>query len=122
MAHTVAEGSTTISASLGALMSGSTGLTVTPVTLISLTITPVGPISLVRNTSLQLTAMGTYSNGTVQAVTASATWVSTDANKVSVNNTTQKGLATAGPQPNQTVTISATIGSVSNTVTVNTTL
>jgi hypothetical protein len=67
-------------------------------------------------------AMGTFSNGTVHQVTASATWVSTDVNKVSVNDTTQKGLATAGPQPNQTVTITATIGSVSNTVTVNTTL
>jgi len=74
-----------------------------------------------RNTSFQMTATGTYSNGLTGNVTNSAVWSSTDPNKISVNNTTNKGLVSVGNQPNQTVTITATVGSVSGNTTVTST-
>ena len=117
LATAVAVGTTTISATLGAL-SGSTGLTVTPVALISIALTPADTTQP-RNSSFQMTATGTYSNGLTGDVTTSATWVSSFPSKISVDDTTDKGLVSVGTQPNQTVTITATVGSVVGSTTVS---
>jgi hypothetical protein len=111
LASTVAEGPTTITATLDAL-SANTSLTVTPVALISIALTPANSTQP-RNSSFQMTATGTYSNGLTANVTTSANWISSFPSKISVNDTTNKGLVTVGTQPNQTVTITATVGSVS---------
>jgi trimeric autotransporter adhesin len=109
---TVAEGSTTITVTLDAL-SANTSLTVTPVALVSIALTPANSTQP-RNSSFQMTATGTFSNGLTSDVTNSADWISSFPSKIDVNNTTNKGLVSVGSQPNQTVTITATVGSVSS--------
>ena len=116
LASTVAEGTATITATFGSF-SNSTGITVTPVALISITLTPANTTQP-RNTSFQMTATGLYSNGLTANETNNANWVSSFPTKIDVNNTTQKGLVSVGNQPNQTVTITATVGSVSGNTTV----
>src|SRR5262249_42578172 len=68
-----AEGSATITATQEGV-SGSITLTVTPAKLASLVITPVNP-SLALGTTIQLTATGTFSDGTTQDFTSSADWI-----------------------------------------------
>ena len=66
-------GTSVITATSGGL-SGSTTLTVTPVTLVSIALAPQAP-SLQIGASRQLTATATYSNGTTADVTATATYL-----------------------------------------------
>jgi hypothetical protein len=68
-------GSATVSATLGGI-SGSASLTVTSATLKSILVTPVNP-TLAQGEVLQLSAVGTFSDGSTQDLTASATWSST---------------------------------------------
>lgn len=117
MATSNGVGSTTITASFSGV-SGNTTLTVTPATLTSLAITPVNP-SIAANTTLQFTAMGTFSNGSQQNVTGSVQWTSGSPSTASINVNGASGLAmglTAG-----TSLISATSGSVSSSTTLTVT-
>src|SRR6202453_3797165 len=55
---------------------GSTILTVTSATLVSIAVTPANP-SIAKGTTEQFTATGTYSDNSTQNLTSSVTWPST---------------------------------------------
>jgi len=78
----------------------------TPATLSSLAITPASPTILLGGTQ-QLTATGTYSNGSSADLTASVTWSSADSSIVTVSSS---GLATSVAPGS--VNISAASGSI----------
>jgi hypothetical protein len=106
LATSVATGSTSIIATLQSV-SGSTTLNVTAAIVQSIAITP-NPAFTGIGTTRQLTAIGTFSDGSTAAVTDMATWSSGSAAVVTVGATT--GLATGVSQGSGT--ISATIGSI----------
>jgi 6-phosphogluconolactonase (cycloisomerase 2 family) len=79
LAKALSVGSTTITATLNGVP-GSTTLAVTAATLASIAVTPVNPVILnsvtTQHNTTQLTATGTYTDGTTQDLTAMATWTS----------------------------------------------
>jgi hypothetical protein len=85
-------------------ISGSTVLNVTR-ELVSITVTPVSR-SIVNGSVLQFTAMAKFSDKTVQNITSSAVWKSSDTHVAVVN---ARGLATAGDKAG-TAVISASLG------------
>ncbi len=92
--HAVAAGGTTISATVGTVV-GSTSVTVTSPTLLSIALLPATWSPNVGATQ-SFTATGSYSDNTTADVTLSATWSSTNATAFSVSNAAgQKGQATA---------------------------
>jgi trimeric autotransporter adhesin len=100
---------------------GCSGFFVNP-TLSSITITPASPSLTTVGQQQQLTATGTYSDGTTQNITASSgtAWTSSDTTAVTVNNT---GLIkavslTATSSVTITVTNTTSTGAVSGTATV----
>jgi uncharacterized protein YjdB len=106
LAQTLAVGSTVITATSGSV-AASTTLNVTTAVLESIAITPNPAFSLMGTTT-QLTATGTYSDGTTANVTNAAQWTSSDSTVATVGPTT--GVVTGlslGP-----TTIKAAIGSV----------
>jgi hypothetical protein len=107
-ANTFEVGSTVITATLGSV-SGSTTLTVTPAALESIAIKP-NPVTTGVGIHLQLTAMGTYSDGTTQSVTV-ASWTSDKPSVATIGATTGvvTGVSTGS------ATISANIGAVTGT-------
>jgi 6-phosphogluconolactonase (cycloisomerase 2 family)/urocanate hydratase len=110
LATAAAQGSTTITATLGSI-SGSTPLTVTAATLVSISVTPPNT-SIANGTSTSFTATGTYSDGTTQNLTGSVTWSSSSTSVANISNASgSNGLATSTGQG--TTTISAALGSVS---------
>jgi uncharacterized protein YjdB len=100
-------GSVTVSASLNSLV-GTAGVVVNAPTLSSITVSPA-LVSVASGQSKQLSALGTYSDGTSQDVTNQATW-STNNAAASVDSTGMVSGASVG-----TATITATIGSKSGT-------
>ena len=106
----VAAGTTTISATLGAV-SGSTTLTVNAPTIVSITVSPDG-LTLGVGIKQQYTATATYSDGSSQDLASGVTWTSSDNTVASIDN---NGLATTVAQG--TITITATVGSFSDTAT-----
>ena len=94
LASSIGQGAATITATLGTI-SGSTGLTVTAATLVSIAITPISP-SITDGTTQQFTATGSYTDNSTQNLTASVTWTSSDTTIASVSNAAgSSGLATA---------------------------
>ena len=77
LASALKAGTSTISATSGSV-TGSTTLTVTAATLVSIAVTPSAP-SIAKGTTVQLTATGYYSDGSTQDLTTSATWSSDSA-------------------------------------------
>ncbi len=111
-ATATAQGMTTVSAALGSV-SGSTGLTVSAATLVSLAITPPNP-SIAKGTNEQFTATGTYSDNTTRNLTTSVSWSSSSSNTASISNASgSNGLATGSAVG--TTTIGATVNGVSAT-------
>jgi len=110
LAGAVAVGSSTMTASVGSI-SGSGALNVGPATLQSITITPQDA-TIGKGTTLQFTATGNYSDSSTQDLTALVTWTSSDSTLVSI---TSAGLATA--RQFGTTTITATLGSVTDSTT-----
>ncbi len=113
----VATGSATISASVGTV-TGSTSVTVTAPTLLSIALTPATWSPNVGATQ-NFVATGTYSDNTTADVTLSATWVSTNTTAFSVSNAAgQRGQATALAVGNGQVqaTLSGVTGSATVTV------
>jgi len=111
-ATSLSAGSATVSATL----SGVTGygtLTVTKALLVSITITPANP-DLLLGTLQQFTATGTFSDQSVQDITGSVAWASSNSTVASFHG---KGLAAALALGS--LTISATSGSISGSTTVN---
>jgi uncharacterized protein YjdB len=87
-------GSSTITATLGSV-NGSTGLTITAL-LKSIAVSPAGAAVSVGGTQ-QMTATGTFNDGTTQNLTSTATWSASNFAKATISNT---GLVTgvaAGP-------------------------
>jgi|HubBroStandDraft_6_1064221.scaffolds.fasta_scaffold00332_12 Flp pilus assembly secretin CpaC len=100
-------GATQISASLNGITSPSSALAVTSATLQSIAITPPSA-TVTAGITQQWTATGTFSDGTVQDVTASVRWSSSSTNVATIGAST--GLATGVSQG--TATITATQGGV----------
>jgi Bacterial Ig-like domain (group 2) len=110
----VAPGSATITATSGAI-SGSTGLTVTAVTLVSIAVTPVSP-SIAKGATQQFTATGTYSDRSTENLTSSVTWTS---GTTSVATISSSGLATG--TGGGSTSIGAALGGISNSTTLTVT-
>ena len=102
-ATTATAGSTVINAVLDGVTSTASALTVTPATLVSMTISPPNATVATGN-SLQYTATGTYTDGSTQNLTGVSTWTSSDP---AVSSISSSGLATA--LADGTVTISAAV-------------
>ena len=117
-ATSVAAGSTTITATSGGI-SGSTALTVTSATLVSISVTPTNP-SIVLGTFKQFTATGTYSDNSTQNLTTSATWKSSSTTVAAISNAAgSNGKATSVAAGSTTIT--ATSGSISGSTTLTVT-
>jgi len=108
LATTLTQGTTTITAGLSGV-TGTTTLTVTAAVLESIAITPADD-SVPVGTLTQLTATGTYSDGSVQNLTTTATWTSSD---TAVATIAASGVATALAVNATPVTITAASGSIS---------
>jgi len=107
----VAPGTSTISASIGGV-TGSTTLTVNAPTISSISITPVD-LTLAIGINQQFTATATYSDGSTQDLASGVTWSSSSSSVVSINGSGVATTAGAGQ-----TTITATVGSLSDTTTV----
>ena len=108
MASTKATGNTTITATSGAL-SGTGSLTVSPAALVSINLGS-SPPSIPLGNSQQLSAKGTYTDGSTQDLTTSVHWVSSSPGIVAINATglaIAKSVGTAG--------VSATSSSITGT-------
>jgi hypothetical protein len=113
-ATSVAVGATTITAALGGV-SASTTLTVTPATLLSITINPKNP-SISMGSIQQFAATGTYSDSSTQDVTTSAIWTSSFTSVAVISNAAgSKGRATSVAAGATTIT--AALGGVSASTT-----
>ena len=109
----VVSGTTRISASLNAV-SGSTNLTVTSATLVSITISPSNP-AVPRGNTIQLSALGTFSDGAILDITNQATWTSTVNHVAVVRNLHPRGQVTG--VAGGSTSIHASLHSVTGTVT-----
>jgi len=116
---TVGAGTATILATLNG-MSGSTSLTVTPATLMSIELTPPNP-SLANGLTLQLVATGIYSDNSTHDLTSAVTWgCSSNCVVASISNSAgSAGLATALTPG--TTTVTASLGSVAANTTLTVT-
>jgi hypothetical protein len=108
LATTVGQGASTITATFESL-SVSSSLTVNPPVLASIAVSP-DAASIPNGGSQQLTATGTYTDGSTQDLTSSSAWVSSNTAAITVNSS---GLATAVGTGNSTIT--ATTGSTVGT-------
>jgi len=112
LAAAVGTGTTNITATSGSV-SGSAQLTVSAATLVSIAVTP-NPASTAPGTTKQFTATGTFSDTTTQDVTTTALWSSSNPGAATINN---QGLASG--IVNGSTTITAFIGAVSGSATLN---
>jgi trimeric autotransporter adhesin len=110
LATSAVNGSTTITAAFGAI-TGSTGLTVTTVHLVSITVTPVTP-RISKGTSIKFTATGTFSDGSVATNLSGVSWKSSKPNLASIRSS---GIAHG--KKGGTVTITASSAGVTGTTT-----
>jgi uncharacterized protein YjdB len=114
----ISAGTTTITAALGS-MTGTTALTVTPAVLTAVSVSPVNS-SNAKGTTRQFTALGSYSDSTVQDLTAKVTWTSNNTSVVSISNASgSNGLATG--LASGTATITATVNSMAASTTMTVT-
>lgn len=115
LAKGVATGGVTITASLSGV-NGTAALTINPntSTLQSISVTPPNQ-SIAVGITQQFTATGTYSDGSKQNITASASWKSSDVADATIETSgqSQPGLATGVAAG--TVTITATLSSINGT-------
>jgi uncharacterized protein YjdB len=117
-AMTLAAGTTQITATSGSV-TGSATLTVTPATLVTITVTPAMPM-VHMGEAQQFVATGTFTDGSIQDITQMVSWSSSNAAVASISMTTGSvGLATTLSEG--TTTIIAAQGTVSGntTLTVN---
>lgn len=120
LATAVAPGSTQISASMGDL-SASTSLTVTNAALISIQLSPVNSI-LYLGVSQLYTAIGVYSDGSSQDISALVTWASSAQNIAAIDTSAGANYGLATGVAAGTTQVSATLGVISaeTTLTVST--
>lgn len=106
-------GTSAVGASMGSI-SGASTLSVDVVTsLQTITVTPVDP-SLAVSQQQQFVATGTYNDGSIQIITSTVTWTSSDGGVATI---VAGGVATGVAAGSTTIT--ATSGSVSGTTTLN---
>jgi uncharacterized protein YjdB len=124
LASTLAQGTVTISASMGSISCATTSptptcatFTVNAATLSSITVTPTNP-TLAKGFTQQFTATATYSDNSTYDVSAypTTTWASGNTSAVTINST---GLATAANVGSSTIT--ASFGGKSNNTTMTVT-
>lgn len=117
----VAAGTATITATVDGL-TGSTDVTVSAATLVSIDITPAAP-SVASGTRFNFTATAIYSDNTSRNVTGQATWVSSDPSVASISTAGGGGggRGQAVALAVGTTTISASIGSVTGQTTLTVT-
>jgi hypothetical protein len=106
-------GSTTISATVGAIV-GSTPLAVTPPVLQSITVTGGGAMDIHYGFMAQFSATGHYSDGSTPNITTMVTWASSNPSVVTIDPTGLAYGASLG-----TSTISATLGTIVGTQSVS---
>ena len=118
LASSAGLGVTVVSATSGNV-SGSSRLTVTAATLVSIQVTPANP-SLANGLTQQLTATGTYTDNSTQNLTTQVTWSSSNASVATVSNAGgSQGLASSAALGN--TTIAATSGGASGSTTLTVT-
>jgi hypothetical protein len=117
VATAIAGGAVTVTATLEGV-SGSTGLTVSAATLVSIAITPFQPI-LPKGSVFQMTATGTYTDGSTADITGTAAWSSSSGNATVSNTSGSKGRVTGVTLGQATIT--ATQAGISGTMAVATT-
>lgn len=111
LASALSAGTVTITAALGAI-SGTTGLTVTAATLVSIAVTPVTATIRITGTQ-QYTAIGTYTDMTTQDITTSVTWFSATIATATISNAAgSNGLATG--LATGTTLITAALGAINS--------
>jgi hypothetical protein len=115
VAHSLTTGSSIITASYGsAPVTGTSTLTVTPATLVSIAVTPATP-SIPRFTQQRFTATGTYTDSTTQNLTTQVTWTSSNLVVATISNAVgSQGYATGTGAGTSTITATMP-GSVSGT-------
>lgn len=115
LAQAVGVGATNISAIFNGI-SGSTPLTVSPATLVSIDVTPANS-SMPVSTNQQFTATGTYSDASSKNITSEVTWSSSNTAIATISNASSSiGVATS-------VSAGATtIRAIKNSITGSTTL
>ncbi len=116
-----AGGPVTITAKQAATgISGTATLNVTAAMLVSIAVTP-SPANVAAGQTLQFTATGTFSDNSMQNLTNSVVWSSSDTTVATISNTAgAQGLAT-GVKAGGPVTITAKQGNISGTATLNVT-
>jgi hypothetical protein len=118
LASTHAIGTTTVSSAIGAI-SGSTVLTVTPAVLVSIQIGPGNP-AVALGLTQQFTATGVYTDSSTQNLTTMVTWMSDTPAVATISNAAgSNGLATTATTGTSLIT--ATLGAISGTTTLNVT-
>lgn len=114
LATSVSTGQATITAT-AASVNGYATLTVTAATLVSIAVTPTSP-TIPLDTNLQFAATGTFSDGSIQDVTTSVEWGSSNGTVATISNAAgTQGLATG--VASGVSTISAQSGTVSGSAT-----
>lgn len=113
MATGVAAGAANLSACVGSVCD-STSATVVPATVVGVQVFP-GSASIAAGTSQQFTAIATFSDGSTEDITSSATWTSSLPGSAPVNG---NGLVTSSAVASN-VTITASVGSVNGSATLN---
>jgi len=108
-------GTTTVTATYGTI-SGSTGLTVSNVSLVSITVSPANP-RINAGTSIKFTATGTFSDGSVATNLSGVSWKSQHPNVASIRSS---GIAHGKKSGSVTITASAFGVSGTTTLTVGT--
>ncbi len=91
LATAVGLGTASLTAAFAGVTSNAATLTVYPAVVVSIAVTPASP-SAALGLKQQFTAMGTYSDGTTNDITASASWTSSDTNIATIAGT--PGIAT----------------------------
>ena len=112
LATSVGNGSTTVMA-VSAGITGSTILSVTTATLVSIAILPANPTASVGIT-VAFSAIGSFSDGSTQDLTKTATWSSSNTSVASISNAVGSN-GTATPSAAGAPTITATVGSIKST-------
>jgi 6-phosphogluconolactonase (cycloisomerase 2 family) len=115
----VAVGSVTVTATQGGI-SGTATVNVTPATLVSITVDP-SSASIIAGGIKLLTATGTFSDGTIQDLTTSASWISSDPSILTVETTGEVDPGLVTGEKAGTVTVTATEAGISGTATVTVT-
>jgi len=117
LATSAAVGSTSVNATLGSI-SGTTTLTVSPATLVSIAVTPAIPV-IPLGTTKQFSATGTFTDGSTQDITGTVQWSSDNPAVATISNSNgSQGMAAsvATGAANITATQSTIQGSTTLTV------